>query len=240
MTDIKGLSERVAQACRVIGQLDLTKAATGHLSTRVPGTERVLIRARGPGETGVRYTTADEVITVDFDGNKLDGPDDLVPPREVFIHTWLYKTRPEVNAVVHAHPPTVVLFTICDKPLLPIYGGYDPSSLRLLLEGIPTYPRSVTVTNDTLGKEFAAAMTGRACLMRGHGITTCGDTIEEASLTAIGLNMLADMNYRAYMLGDPQPIPDDDIEAYMSPRTPRKGGKDRDALWRYYCKLVGE
>jgi ribulose-5-phosphate 4-epimerase/fuculose-1-phosphate aldolase len=146
MTDVGELSERVAQACRVIGQLDLTKAATGHLSTRVPGTDRVLIRARGPGETGVRYTSADEVITVDFDGNKLDGPDDLVPPREVFIHTWLYKTRPEVNAVVHAHPPTVVLFTICNKPLLPIYGGYDPSSLRLLLEGIPTYPRSVTVT----------------------------------------------------------------------------------------------
>ena len=240
MADIRGLQERVAQACRVIGQLNLTKAATGHLSTRVPGTDRVLIRARGPGETGVRYTSADEVITVDLDGKKLDGPDDLVPPREVFIHTWLYKTRPDVEAVVHAHPPTVVLFTICNKPLLPIYGGYDPSSLRLLLEGIPTYPRSVTVTNDTLGEEFAATMKGRACMMRGHGITTCGDTIEEATLTAIGLNLLAEMNYRAYMLGDPEPIPDEDIEAYMSPRTPRKGGKDRAALWRYYCKLVGE
>jgi ribulose-5-phosphate 4-epimerase/fuculose-1-phosphate aldolase len=240
MSEVKDLSERVAQACRVIGQLDLTKAATGHLSTRVPGTDRVLIRARGPGETGVRYTSAEEVITVDFDGNKLDGPDDLVPPREVFIHTWLYKTRPEVNSVVHAHPPTVVLFTICEKELMPLYGGYDPSSLKLLMEGIPTYPRSVTVTNDKLGEEFAATMKGRACLMRGHGITTCGDSIEDATLTAISLNILADMNYRAHLLGNPRPIPDEDIEAYMSPGTTQKGSKDRDALWRYYCKLVGE
>src|SRR5580700_7092534 len=150
MTEVTELRERVAQACRVIGGLELTKAATGHLSMRIPGTDRILIRARGPGETGVRYTVADDVIIIDLDGNKIDGRDDLVPPREMYIHTWLYRTRPEVNAVVHAHPPTVVLFTICNKPLLPLYGGYDPSSLRLLTEGIPTYPRSITVTNDTL------------------------------------------------------------------------------------------
>jgi L-fuculose-phosphate aldolase len=237
MTDIQKLSERVAQACRVIGKLDLTKAATGHLSERVPGTDTIAIRARGPVETGVRYTKAEDVIVVDFEGKKISGKEGLVPPREVYIHTWLYRTRPEVKAVVHAHPPTVVLFTVCNKPLLPIYGGYDPSSLRLLMEGIPTYPRSKTVTNDEMGKEFAETMKGRACLMRGHGITTCGDSIEDATLTAIGLNTLAEMNYRAYLLGDPQPIPEEDMEAY---RSPQKKRKDADALWRYYCKLVGD
>lgn len=236
MADIAELRERVAQACRVIGGLDLTKAATGHLSVRVPGTPHVLIRARGPGESGVRYTTADDVIMVDLDGKKVDkGHDELVPPREVFIHTWLYRTRPEVSAVVHAHPPTVVLFTICNKPLLPLYGGYDPSSIRLLTEGIPTYPHSLTVTNDKRGQDFAAAMKGRACLMRGHGITTAGDSIEDASLTAIGLNILADMNYRAHMLGDPQPIPEEELATFRRLSTKRK---DIEALWRYYCKLT--
>jgi L-fuculose-phosphate aldolase len=237
MADIKGLKERVAQACRVIGGLDLTKAATGHLSARVPGTPHVLIRARGPGESGVRYTTADDIILVDLDGKKVEGGnDELVPPREVFIHTWLYRTRPEVSAVVHAHPPTVVLFTICKKPLLPLYGGYDPSSLKLLTEGIPTYPRSVTVTNDKLGQEFAGVMKGRACLMRGHGITTAGDSIEDASLTAISLNILADMNYRAHLLGDPEPIPEEEIAAFRGRVTAKR--KDSEALWRYYCKLT--
>lgn len=228
--------ERVALACRIIGKLDLTKAATGHLSMRVPGTDTVLIRARGAGETGVRYTTADEVMLVDLKGNKLEGRDDLEPPREVFIHTWLYRTRPDVNAVVHAHPPTVVLFTICNKALMPIFGGYDPSALRLLLEGIPTYPSSVTVTNDELGERFAATMKGRACLMKGHGITTTGKDIEDATLTAIKLNHLAEMNYRAHLLGNPEPISDEDIATFSK----SKREKDNAALWRYYIKLVGE
>jgi L-fuculose-phosphate aldolase len=78
-------------------------------------------------------------------------------------------------------------------------------------------------------------MRGRAAMMRGHGITTVGDSIEEATLTAISLNLLAEMNYRAYLLGDPQPISDEDIAAYKSPK---KARKDDEALWRYYCKLV--
>jgi L-fuculose-phosphate aldolase len=238
MADVDELRERVATACRVIGKLELTKAASGHVSARIPGTDTLLIRARGPGESGVRFTTADDVITVDFDGKKVAGRRDLEPPQEVFIHTWLYRTRPSVGSVLHAHPKTVVLFTICNKPLLPLYGAYDPSSLRLLMEGIQTYPRSITVSNDSLGREFATAMSGRACLMRGHGITTCGASIEEATLTAIKLNELAEMNYQAHLLGHPEPIPAEEITHLTATRK----GKDAHgaALWRYYCRLAGE
>lgn len=237
MSGVEELRARVAKACRVLGKLELTKAASGHISARVPGTDTLLIRARGPGESGVRYTQADEVITVDLDGKKREGRADLEAPQEVFIHTWLYRTRPQVGAVLHAHPLTVVLFTICNKPLLPLTGAYDPSSLRLFAEGIPTYPRSITVSNDALGEEFAAAMGKRCCLMRGHGITTCGDTVEEATLAAIKLNELAETNYRAHLLGEPQPIPDEEIAQITAGR----GGKSHQASsWRYYCRLTGE
>jgi L-fuculose-phosphate aldolase len=234
---VDDLREQVAQACRVIGKLELTKAATGHISARVPGTETILIRARGPDESGVRFTDREDVITVDLNGKKLDGRDGLEPPQEVFIHTWMYRKRPELSAVVHAHPATVVLFTICNKPLLPLYGAYDPSSLKLLMEGIPTYPRSITVSNDKLGEEFANSMPGRACMMRGHGITTCGGSVQEATLTAIKLNELAEMNYRANLLGDPQPIPDDEI-AHIT--RGMKKSTHSAPLWRYYCRLAGE
>ncbi|MCZ6744705.1 MAG: class II aldolase/adducin family protein [Alphaproteobacteria bacterium] len=233
--------ELVAKSCRVIGGLDLTKAATGHVSQRASDGKHILIRARGPDEVGVRYTTAGQVIAVDLDGNKVDGPDGLAPPQEVFIHTWLYKTRPEVNSVIHIHPATVVLFTICDKPLRPIYGAYDPSSLDLVLDGIPTYGRSITINDDELGKEFSAAMgEKRVCLMRGHGITTAGATVEEATVTAIKINELAEMTYRAHLLGDPRPISDDDIAVFRERRKNRAGPSPHlDATWRYYAKLTG-
>ncbi len=239
MTELMQLRERVAKACRVLGKLELTKGASGHISARVPGTDTLLIRARGPGESGVRFTSADDIITVDLHGNKLAGREDLEAPHEVFIHTWLYRTRPETDAILHAHPATPVLFTICNKPLLPLYGAYDPSSLGLLMEGIPTYPSSIQVSNDALGEQFAASMRGhRACLMRGHGITTCGGSVEEATMTAIKLNELAEMNYRAHLLGDPQPIPADEI-AHIIGKKKRKEAY-REPLWRYYCRLVGE
>jgi L-fuculose-phosphate aldolase len=131
----------------------------------------------------------------------------------------------------------VVLFTICNKELLPIIGAYDPSALRVLLDGVPTYPRSVTVSNDRLGEEFAAVMGGkRACMMRAHGITTAGRTIEEATVTAIKLNDLAEMNYRAYLLGNPQPIPAEDLEAFRTMTSESLGASN----WPYYCRLVGE
>ncbi len=235
--------ELVAKSCRTLGGLDLTKAATGHVSQRSADGKRIYIRARGPDELGVRYTTADQVIAVDFDGRKIDGADGLEAPQEVFIHTWLYKTRPEVNCVAHIHPATVVLFTIVDKPLEPIYGAYDPGSLDLVLDGIPTYGRSITITNDTLGKEFSQAMGNkRVCLMRGHGITTAGASVEEATVTAIRLNELAEMNYRANLLGTPRNIPDEDIAVFQASRNrPRKPGPAPHvgAIWRYYAEISG-
>jgi len=238
------LRERVAEACRVLGALDLTKAATGHVSARIPGSNHALVRARGPGELGVRYTTAKQIIEVDLDGKLIGPPEEagLETPIEVFIHTAVYRARPDVNAVVHVHPTTVVLFTICNKPLLPLYGAYDPGSLQLALEGIPTYERSILISTPELGAELARAIgQSSTCMMRGHGITTVGASVEEAALAAIHLNDLATVNYQARLLGDPVPIPKDEQDAFRrGPASPGGGaGRRVAALWRYYCALTG-
>ena len=241
MSDLSQLRELVARSCRVLGKLNLTKEPSGHVSARAPDAERILIKARGPEESGLRFVTADDIITVDMSGNKVEGRDGLETPQEVFIHTWLYRRRPEVRCVVHVHPLTVVLFTICNKPLLPLFGAYDPSGLRLLMEGLSVYPRSITVSSEKLGEEFAQAMGERpACLMRGHGITTSGASVEEATLTAIKLNELAEVNYRASLLGKPESISQEDIDLILGSSERRKSATHSLSNWRYYCKLLGE
>ena len=241
MADLSKLREMVAQSCRVLGKLNLTKEPSGHVSARVPGEDRVLIKARGPEESGLRFVGARDIITVDFNGKKVAGDDGLDVPQEVFIHTWLYKTRPEVQCVVHVHPLTVVLFTICNKPLQPLYGAYDPSGLRLLVEGLATYPRSITVSSEKLGEEFARAMGDKqACLMRGHGITSAGPNVEEATLTAIKLNDAAVINYQASLLGTPRPIDPEDIEILVGNARRRNSAVHTNSNWRYYCKLLDE
>jgi ribulose-5-phosphate 4-epimerase/fuculose-1-phosphate aldolase len=83
---------RIAKACRVLGKLELTRALRGHISARIPGTNRIFIRARGPAESGVRYTTQQEVVEIGLDGKPTDTmPDGLRAPSEVFIHTEIYR-----------------------------------------------------------------------------------------------------------------------------------------------------
>lgn len=243
--------ELVAQACRILGNLGLTKGTQGHVSMKLPDSDLLLIKARGPDESGVRYTEARDIITVDLSGKKIEGPEGLAPPQEVFIHTWIYKSRPEMKSVIHIHPLTVVLFTICNKPLLPLIGAYDPGALRLVVEGIPTYQRSILISNDERGREFAEAM-GRkkVCLMRGHGLTTAGKSVEEATVAAITLNDLAEVNYRASLLGDPKPISPEDIESFAHILAPRESEGSKpgratrgapghlESAWRYYSRLA--
>lgn len=242
MADLSRLRELVAQSCRILGKLNLTKEPSGHVSARVPGEAKVLIKARGPEESGLRFVSGRDIITVDFSGKKIAGDDGLDVPQEMFIHTWLYKTRPDVECVVHVHPLTVVLFTICDKPIEPLYGAYDPSGLRLIVEGLATYPRSITVSNEKLGEEFAKAMGDKpACLMRGHGITSAGATVQEATLTAIKLNDAAVINYQANLLGTPRQIPREDIDIMVGKsRSAGNSSVHANSNWRYYCKLLDE
>jgi L-fuculose-phosphate aldolase len=89
----------------------------------------------------------------------------------------------------------------------------------------------------------------RVCLMRAHGLTTAGGSLQEATLTAITLNDLAEVNYRASLLGDPEPISPEDIETFARLLEPAKEGESRsnrasdahgrlDAAWRYYSRLA--
>jgi ribulose-5-phosphate 4-epimerase/fuculose-1-phosphate aldolase len=241
MRDVSKLRELVAQSCRMLGKLNLTKEPSGHVSARLPDDDRILIKARGPEESGLRFVTARDIITVDFSGKKVAGEDGLDVPQEVFIHTWLYKSRPEIQCVVHVHPLTVVLFTICNKTLQPLYGAYDPSGLRLLIEGLATYPRSITISTEKLGEEFAAAMGSKqACLMRGHGITSAGPNVQDATLTAIKLNDAAVINYQANLLGTPEPIPQEDIDIMVGKSRGQSTSVHAGSNWRYYCKLLDE
>src|SRR3954463_3538612 len=217
MADLDAARLAISQSCRIIGKMDMTREPAGHVSYRIPGTDQILIKARGAGEAALRYVTPDDLIVCDMDGKKVEGRDDLSAPNEVFIHTWLYRTRPDVNAVIHIHPTTVMLFTICNRELLPLIGAYDPFALQMVLDGIPRYPRSVLISNDGLGQDLAKAIGDKnVCLMRGHGITAVGPSVEEATITAWRLNDLAEINFRAALLGDPEPISAEDIEVFKS------------------------
>ncbi len=149
--DTAALAETVATACRVMARVGLVEHVLGHISARISDDE-VLLRCRGRAESGLAYTTADDVRRVPLTGSRDLG--DWTAPNEAPIHTEIMRRRPGVTAVVHAHPPAVVALSLTGTALLPIYGAYDIPGARLAADGIPTWDRSVLITN----RELAGAM----------------------------------------------------------------------------------
>jgi ribulose-5-phosphate 4-epimerase/fuculose-1-phosphate aldolase len=240
---IKQLTRQVMFSCRMMGDRGVTRGAFGHVSARIPGTDRILIKSKGPNEEALEFANEKDIIMIDIKGNVLKASKGLDAPQETAMHLAVYRTRPEVMSVIHTHPDWVVALTASEKPLLPIYAAYNPPGLRLLLEGIPLYGRSVTIINDELGEDFIKVMGDKnACLLLGHGMTTAGASVEDATLITLNVFELARLNYMAYAIGSPKPIPEADIEEYSSRwrnRTRRSdSSKGEHPDWRYFKKLL--
>lgn len=243
---VKELKEKIALSCRILGNRGVTKGSLGHVSARIPGTDRILIKSKGPNEAALEFATEKDIIMIDLRGKVLEASEGLDSPHETAMHLAAYKARPEVMSVIHTHPDWVVVLTACEKPLLPIYAAYNPPGLRLLIEGIPLYPRSVTIINEELGEDFMKVMGNKkVCLLLGHGMTTAAGSVEECTLISLNVFELARMNYLAYSIGDPKPVPERDLKEYQQRwaqgvrrrlEGPSSTGEPSD--WRYNKRLL--
>lgn len=235
------LRHKVAVSSRITGARGLMRGATGHVSARIPGTDQILIKAKGPDETANEFTTERDIITIDIEGEILDAPPGLQSPNETAMHLAVYRRRPEVQSVIHSHPDWAVLLMATDSELEPIYRAFNPSGLALWKEGLSIFPRSVTITNDELGSQFMDTMGEKnACLLLGHGITAAGKSVEEATSISLNLQELARMNYLAYAIGKPQPIPDLD-SAESPPREGPRQTRDYDrfaSFWKWQKQML--
>ena len=243
--ELVGTPDIVATSCRILGNLNITHGSLGHVSYRGPGAETFLIKGKGPDEVGLRYTTPADIIEVDFHATKVRGAEGLQPPSESYIHLWLYRRNPGLRCVIHVHPEHAVLLTICGIEIQPIYGSYGTGS-RIAVQGVPVYPRSRTVADDELGREFAEFMGEHTvAMMHGHGITVVGASVQEATVRTIAFDQLATMTYKAHLLGAPKLIAEDEIERLRRPEEVNRrrgsagGVASTLATWRYYETLAG-
>ncbi|GGR46128.1 aldolase [Nocardioides luteus] len=181
----------------------LADGILGHISLRVEE-DLILVRCRGQDERGLGRTSPDDIRLVHLDGSEaapgeLDG---YAVPNELPLHSAVLRTRPEVSAVVHAHPPSVVAADLAGIAIRPIVGAFDIPGCRLAAGGVPVYPRGVLVRNDRLGAEMVEAMGDRpVVLLRGHGLTSAGVSVEQAVLQAISVDTIAELSLRITAAG---------------------------------------
>ena len=231
--ELAPLRQEVAQACRVLADRGLADGILGHVSLRIDE-GRLLVRCRGPRERGLAWTEATDIHLVDLDGAAA-GPGELQGgwsvPNELPLHTELLRTRPDVVAVVHAHPPSVVAADLAGIAIRPVVGAFDIPGTRLAQGGVPVYRRGVLIRDRRLAAEMLLAMGERpVVILRGHGLTSTGSSVAEAVLRALSVDTIAALSLRIVsadgVLAD---LPDQDLA-----ELPDLGGAFNTATaWRH-------
>ena len=194
------LLDKLVVANRILYQQRVVDAF-GHVSARhdkSPG-HFLLARNMAPG-----LVRRDDIVTFDLDGAALDAEGRRVY-LERFIHGEIYRARPDVHAIVHSHSPSVIPFGVTGQPLRPIFhmSGFLGEGAALFEIREVAGDTDMLISDRRLGKALAAALGTRSTvLMRGHGSTVVGGSIEQAVYRAIYAEVNAKLQIQAVTLGE--------------------------------------
>jgi L-fuculose-phosphate aldolase len=201
------LQAQVALACRVIaleGYVDLT---LGHVSAREPGQRTIWIKRKGPA--------LDEVGPDDVIALALDDADPLTSPDyhlETYIHTEVYRRRPDVNAVIHGHPLYATALGSTDGQLHIL-----THDAVLFVDGLGIFDEGPDLVTDAARAVRVAEALGhrRAALLRNHGIVIAAEDVRWAVLTALVLERAIRLQAIATDLGGLRPMSDVDARRLL-------------------------
>lgn len=172
----------------------------GHISVRHnKSPDHFLLSCnRAPG-----LVRPEDILSYDLSG-ELAAPSDKRSYLERFIHSEIYRVRPDVVSVVHSHSPSVIPFGVTGQRLRPVFhmSGFLGSGSSLFEIRDAGGNTDMLIRDSGLGKALAQSLGQHNCvLMRGHGSTTVGPSIEVAVYRAIYAEVNAQLQLQAAALG---------------------------------------
>ena len=173
----------------------------GHVSVRHDGSPGHFLLARNMAPALVRR---DDVLTFDLDGTAMDAGGRRVY-LERFIHGEIYRARTDVQAIVHSHSPSVIPFGVTGHPLRPVFhmSGFLGEGAALFEIRDVAGATDMLVSNGALGAALARTLGARSTvLMRGHGSTVVGSSLEQAVYRAVYAEVNAKLQLQAMALGE--------------------------------------
>ena len=156
--------------------------------------------------------TPDMIIKVDRDGKKLEGK--LNPSSEIKMHMRVYRERPDVTAVVHAHPPVATAFTVADIDL----DQYILPEAVLTIGNVPTCDYGTPSTMEIPDSLDPYIQQHDAFLLRNHGALTVGCTLQKAFFVMEEVEFNAVICKHAMDLGAVHEISNDQLKKLMDLR----------------------
>lgn len=204
-------AEQIVEAIRLLFFTEvMSHSGHANASARVPGQEsQMLLTAQG----NVRDLTADQIATVTFDGETVQGQLDPVAREIVAMHAAVYRARPDVSSVIHTHSPRVTSFALAHQPLPCAYEAL----LRFgVTEDIPVAawaPRGSKESAENIVEQINAHPHVPAVLLANHGLLAFGATPLDVARIIIAMEEAAGMTLGARALGPgEQPFPEGALE----------------------------
>lgn len=199
-------ADEIVRVCRRLYDRGLVAGSDGNVSVRV-GPNTFIVTPSGMSKVDV---TPNDLVIVNAEGIVSEGQ--RRPSSELRMHLRIYLRRPDVNAVVHAHPPTATAFAVAGEsfmaPVLP--------EVILQMREVPLVPYATPGT-DALADLFEPLLPDHdAFLMANHGATTIGATLDAAHQRMESLEHAARILLAARALGRVNELSAADVEALGS------------------------
>jgi L-fuculose-phosphate aldolase len=211
-------------ACRVLSHFRIVEGF-GHVSARVPGTERILITPR----RALGLVTEVELVELDVDGRQVGG--EGRPPLEVAMHLAVYRRRADVMAIARGHPRHVAAYACAGEPLRVAHGfGANLGPL------VPVFSQPFLVAGADMAAGVADALgDGEAVILQSNGMLAVGQSVPHACVQALFLEETAELQLLAQAAGL-QP------KFYTPEGAARRHGDDRVhepvRAWEYYVAVA--
>ena len=182
------LRAAVVRACQLAYQTGAAGLGlAGHISVRL-GKDRILLK---PRPVSWLTLTEDDLVEFDYNGKRVDGPvGPLTACDEWPIHTQIYEAHPEINAVIHAHPPDSTLMVSLGIQMEPLTRETSAFHNNLAVDARPEVAHKIC--DKKTADEMVAIMAGRhACILKFHGTVVMGGTLDEMNYAAAELEIAA-------------------------------------------------
>ena len=225
MTDETLLRRQVAACTLLLNDLGLL-GYSGHVSARLPGRDALLIQ---PTDQPRLALSPDDLLTVDFTGRKIAGPEGRRPPSEVFLHCEILRARPDINAIVHFHHDLTTVFTLVRGVKLQPVKNH---AVRWA-DGIPVHRDPSHVASPQLGRALVKTLGKRhALLIRAHGQVVTAESAPMVFTDCVQFVENAQAMYQAAQIGKVVPLTVKEIAAFR--RTYKRDGSSKHKIWDYH------
>lgn len=203
------LRQEVIATSRRLHQSGWVANHDGNVSVRLKG-DRFLITATATSKADIDDAT---LLVVDAQGAILEGR--KRPFSELELHLAAYKARPEVNVVLHAHPPYATAFGLAEKEIAPVS---MPEVVVSLGDRIPTLPRSLPKDPAAVERLIACASERDAFVIAGNGAITLGTDLAQAFLRMELVEHYAKILHLALSFGPVPPLAAGDVQKLLEAR----------------------